>query len=163
MKNIYIDFGCGNPTQKYKDCYGVDINFNYKPDIVANLEKNLPFRSNSVDFINSDNSLEHTKNPYSVLKEFHRILKPKGQIRIVIPNGQYFLLLPLHFLFDIMKFWNWYMNLPWKKERTIHYVYFTKYLIELLVQESRFKIVKTKGFIFSKNIEILAQKVDHVY
>lgn len=68
VKNIKkVDIGCGKKNQKYKGCFGIDINPSYEPDLIWNCEKGLPFKDNSLKFINSDDSLEHFKNPYFVL------------------------------------------------------------------------------------------------
>ena len=153
-----IDIGCGMPNQKFKDCFGIDINLEYKPDLLHNCEEGLPFADKSLEFINSDNSLEHFKNPYFVLEECYRSLKKWGKMRLVVPNCQYFPLVFINLFYDIDKFWHWYMNLKFKKERTVHYVLFTKFLISKLAKEAGFKVKSVKGGLYSKEIKLMLQK-----
>lgn len=153
-----IDIGCGKPEQKMRGCFGIDINPDYKPELLHNCEKGLPFRDSSLEFINSDNSLEHFKNPYFILKECYRVLAPNGTIRLVVPNCQYLPLIFVNLFFDLDKAWHWYMTLPFKKDRGVHYVLFTKHLITKLVREAGFKIKKIKGFLYSKEITLILEK-----
>lgn len=54
-------------------------------DIVARGE-NLPFHSESIDFIVSSHALEHFPDPIKVLKEWYRVIKNKGYIFLIIPH-----------------------------------------------------------------------------
>ena len=153
-----IDIGCGLPSQKYKGCFGIDINSEYKPDLLHNCEEGLPFDDDSLEFINSDNTLEHFKNSFFVLQECYRCLNGGGSMRLVVPNCQYFPLIIINLFCDIDKFWHWYMNLKFKRERTVHYVLFTNHLIMTLVKKAGFKIKSKKGFLYSKEIELILEK-----
>jgi ubiquinone/menaquinone biosynthesis C-methylase UbiE len=46
----------------------------------------LPIEDSSIDYIHSSGVLHHTPNMPEILNEFHRILKPKGIIRIMVYN-----------------------------------------------------------------------------
>ena len=153
-----IDIGCGTPEQKYPGTVGIDPNPNYRPDILLNVENGLPFKEGSIEFINSNNSLEHTKNPYFVLTEMYRVLKPKGTVRLVLPNCQYFPLLFINVVMDLDKFWHWYMNLPHKKERSIHWHLFTKHLAVKMVEDVGFKVKTKRGFLWGKEFELILTK-----
>ncbi|HEC91974.1 MAG TPA: class I SAM-dependent methyltransferase [Candidatus Atribacteria bacterium] len=48
--------------------------------------ESLPFKENTFDIIVSYQVLEHTKDPFSVLKESKRVLKKEGIIYFVVPN-----------------------------------------------------------------------------
>ncbi len=52
------------------------------------VRKGLPFKDNSVDYIYTSHLLEHLKKRevVKVIRECHRILKPHGWIRIVVPD-----------------------------------------------------------------------------
>ena len=153
-----VDIGCGSLSQKYKDCFGIDINPKYNPDLLYNCENGLPFKDDSLEFINSDNSLEHFRNPFFILQECYRCMKKKGKMRLVVPNCQYFPLVIINLFYDIDKFWYWYMNLKFKEGRTVHYALFTKHLICELIKEVGFKIKSKKGFLYSKEIELIFEK-----
>ncbi len=66
-----LNLGCG--YNKLEGYVNVDIDKKCKPDIVANLEKKLPFKSSSVDEIIMFHSLEHlgqdTKTYLNIWKE----------------------------------------------------------------------------------------------
>ena len=153
-----IDIGCGAPHQRYKDCFGIDVNKKYKPDLLHNTDEGLPFGDNTLEFINSDNSLEHVKNPYFVLEECYRTLKRGGKMRLVVPNCQYFPLLFVNIIMDLDKFWHWYMNLSFKKERSFHWTLYTKFLIQKVCRDVGFKIKKTKGWLWGKEITLYLEK-----
>ena len=62
---------------------------NWDPRIViANLNQDLPWESNSIDVVYSSHTLEHLNktNGHSLLREVYRVLKPGGICRFVVPN-----------------------------------------------------------------------------
>ena len=60
----------------------------YNPDILCDLNKEkIPREDNSFDIIIAGEVLEHTINPYKVVKEFHRILKQNGILILSVPNS----------------------------------------------------------------------------
>lgn len=81
---INLDIGCGNT--KKKGVFGLDILLEGKPDIVANLERGLPLKSDSVDCIYASHVLEHVEKLQDVLSEIYRILQPEGCVRIFVPH-----------------------------------------------------------------------------
>ena len=153
-----IDIGCGSSEQKYKDCFGIDVNPDYKPDLLHNCDAGIPLASNSLDFINSDNSLEHFRNPYLVLSECYRCMKSGATMRLVVPNCQYFPLLFINLVMDLNKFWHWYMNLSFKKGRSIHFTLYTPHLAQMICEDIGFTVVKRKGFLYSKEIMLILKK-----
>jgi SAM-dependent methyltransferase len=46
----------------------------------------LPFYSNSLDYVASSHVLEHVANPVAALIEWYRVLRPGGIIYVVVPN-----------------------------------------------------------------------------
>ena len=70
---LALDAGTGDPEWNYS---GLDIQ--------GDLE-NLPLQSESVDCVLCMVVLEHTRNPHQVLKEFGRVLKDGGALRLVVP------------------------------------------------------------------------------
>jgi predicted SAM-dependent methyltransferase len=78
------------PGQKnYIDNWiNVDANiFTGKADVWANISKNLPFNSNSVDAFYSHHVIEHLPDLEYHFREMFRCLKPGGVIRVGGPNG----------------------------------------------------------------------------
>lgn len=84
-----VDLGCGEC--KYEtdegDVLTVDIRDDVKPDYRSDLRK-LPFASGEFDVCYSSHVLEHfPRNEVdTVLDEWIRILKPDGELRIIVPN-----------------------------------------------------------------------------
>src|SRR3972149_5784116 len=84
MRKI-LNVGCGNQT------YGTHFVDKYpkrKGVIKCDIERGkLPFKSNQFDEVYSRCLFEHLKNPFHVLKEMHRILKPKGRLILITDNA----------------------------------------------------------------------------
>ena len=80
-------------------------------------------------------------------------------MRVAVPNVQYFLTILLSIFYDIDRYSYWYMNLPHKKARGVHYTLFTRHLIKRMAEEIGFKVLSVKGFLYSKEIELLLMKV----
>lgn len=84
-----VDLGCGEA--KYQtdegDVLTVDIRDEVKPDYRADLRK-LPFASEEFDIVYSSHTLEHfpRADVGNVLNEWIRILKPDGELRLILPN-----------------------------------------------------------------------------
>lgn len=56
-------------------------------EVVHDLETfPLPFKDNEFDFIITNHVLEHIDNFFGLMAELHRILKPKGIIKIRVPH-----------------------------------------------------------------------------
>lgn len=55
-------------------------------DIVCNITQGLPFGNETIDEIICIHVLEHIQNLEFVMREFHRILKPRGMLRIWVPH-----------------------------------------------------------------------------
>lgn len=79
-----LNFGCGQDIKKgyvnvdITPFKGVDkaFDFNMHP---------YPFRVNQFDEIFADNIIEHLHNIPDVMSDLHRITKPGGKIRIIVP------------------------------------------------------------------------------
>lgn len=153
-----VDIGCGRPTEKYADCFGLDINPGYEPDLLWSCDRGLPFKDQSLSFVNTDNSLEHLKHPYFVLEECFRCLRPGGELRVVVPNLHYFPTLLLALFFDVDRYFDWYMNLPHKEGRTHHRTLFTKHTVRRTAKEIGFEVVRDWGFLYSKEVGFLLRK-----
>lgn len=81
-----LQIGCG-PCPNFKF---INLDYDWQPgvDIVWDINQPLPFESNTLKGIFTEHCLEHfgLSKLDSVLKEFYRILKPNGYLRIVVPD-----------------------------------------------------------------------------
>jgi len=79
-----LNLGCGNDIKQ--GWINVDRFKNKGVDVVHDLETfPYPFKTNSVDKILLDNTLEHLEPFEKVLFECQRILKPNGKLIIYVP------------------------------------------------------------------------------
>jgi len=87
----YLDVGCGPNTHKNF----INLDYGWRPDIDLcwDITKGLPLKDTSLKGIFSEHCLEHL--PFTsvdlVLGDFYRILKPGGNIRVVVPDGELYL------------------------------------------------------------------------
>jgi SAM-dependent methyltransferase len=88
---VRLNLGCG--YNKLEGYINVDHDERCNPDVVADLEGVLPFEDSSVDEIVMFHVLEHlgqdTKTYLGIWKEFYRILKDQGVIKITVPHWQH--------------------------------------------------------------------------
>ena len=55
------------------------------PIYVGDMHERLPPPDGSVSIVLSSHTLEHAYEPAKVLAEFHRVLKPRGRLYVVLP------------------------------------------------------------------------------
>jgi ubiquinone/menaquinone biosynthesis C-methylase UbiE len=110
--NKFLDLGCGNGSlifklkDKFSELYGVDISpsriketeerarsisdsqkFHF---IVSNLNEKIPLPDKMFDAITCVATLEHLFDPYFVIDEIYRLLRPDGILILEVPNIAYF-------------------------------------------------------------------------
>ncbi len=79
-----LDLGCGK--KKRSGAIGVDYSDRHNADIIHDLNKfPYPFKDNEVDEIYLDNVLEHLDDVMRVIEEVHRICKPGGKVKVIVP------------------------------------------------------------------------------
>jgi len=83
--NLVLNLGCGK--QMYGDVR-VDL-YRGKANLLADVEKSLPFKSDVFDEVYSRHLFEHLRNPSSVLGEMVRVLKPGGRLTLITDNAAY--------------------------------------------------------------------------
>ena len=81
---VKINFGCG-VEQHLPGWINVDSDFHARPDVVADLSREMPFPSASADYIFSEALLEQLSLAQSAifLRECRRVLKPTGVMRLL--------------------------------------------------------------------------------
>ena len=95
-KVLDVAAGPGNLCIKMKekglDVTGCDINPSkfFKLDIV-DLNKGLPYKNNMFDCVVAIEIIEHIENPYFLMREISRVLKPTGTLILSTPNIQHYL------------------------------------------------------------------------
>ena len=79
-----LDLGCGK--KKRIGSIGVDYSDRHNADVIHDLNVfPYPFESDSIDRIYLDNVLEHLDKPMRVMEEVHRITKPGGSVKVIVP------------------------------------------------------------------------------
>jgi SAM-dependent methyltransferase len=84
---LRYNLGCG---RKYLDGY---VNCDVLPHVKADRRFDLngfpyPIEAGSADEILMDNVLEHLDDVVGVMEECHRLLRPGGRLRILVPYGK---------------------------------------------------------------------------
>jgi SAM-dependent methyltransferase len=79
-----LDLGCGN--KKREGAVGIDFNSRTAADVIHNLNVfPYPLEDSSFDEIYLDNTLEHLDDVICVMEEVHRICKPGGLVKVIVP------------------------------------------------------------------------------
>jgi predicted SAM-dependent methyltransferase len=91
-EKIKLNIGCGTD---YKEGWiNIDNNSDNnitRLDLNWDLRNSLPFESNSVDYIFNEHFIEHltVEESQKSIKDFMRVLKPGGVMRIAMPDLEY--------------------------------------------------------------------------
>ncbi len=116
-----LDIGCGNGDYAYNlSKMGFDVlagdmdvdRFQYKDQIKfqkCNITEKLPFADNNFDFVLLAEVIEHLRNPYDVMRELNRILRPRGGLILSTPN---ILNLKSRMRFLIEGCWEYFREIP---------------------------------------------------
>jgi predicted SAM-dependent methyltransferase len=78
----------GSGDHRIRGWINVDFSAAMPVDVVADLTREMPFRSGSVDLIHSEDFIEHVdaSSGKLVLRECHRILRSGGVMRVLTPD-----------------------------------------------------------------------------
>ena len=74
----FLDIGCGFRPILYENCLYLDVYPSLTADIIMEPACTYPIASASMDGISCLAVLEHVEQPWVVVREIHRILKPGG-------------------------------------------------------------------------------------
>lgn len=102
MKSLLLSYD--SPSMKVMDLGSYDVNGTFRPlmrdtweyigvditagpnvDVVMPAEYSIPLDDNSADLLISGSCLEHVKNPFRLMKEAVRILKPGCHAIVMVP------------------------------------------------------------------------------
>ena len=87
----YLDLGCGLRSDVYENCLYLEVYPSICADVIAGTNCKYPFKDEVFDGIGCFSVLEHTRQPWIVVSEIYRMLKPGGKAFIDWPFLQ-----PLH-------------------------------------------------------------------
>jgi predicted SAM-dependent methyltransferase len=88
-QNVLLNVGCG--PNIFSNFINLDIDWTKKIDIVWDIRKKpYPLKDGSLEGIFTEHCLEHItfEDCEKNLREFHRMLKPGGTVRIIVPDGE---------------------------------------------------------------------------
>ena len=88
----YLNVGCGDNT--LENFINLDYFWSQKVDICLNITmKKYPIKDNSLKGIYTEHCVEHISLQHfeQNIKEFYRMLKPGGVLRIITPDGEIYL------------------------------------------------------------------------
>lgn len=83
-KPLILDLGCGGHKQ-VDESIGVDFSPLSNLDVIADLERGLPFTDSSVDHIFAVHILEHVNNLIPLMNDIHRVLLETGVLHVLTP------------------------------------------------------------------------------
>lgn len=88
----YLDIGCGPNLHPHL----INLDYLWRPgiDVCWDIQNGFPFADHSMKGVFSEHCLEHFSLPAAqrLLREVRRILAPGGTVRIVVPDGELYLL-----------------------------------------------------------------------
>lgn len=80
-----LNLGCG---EDYREGWiNLDFNKKIKADIYADIEKKLPFKDNTFDYVYAEHVMEHVRNLIQLMEELKRICKSGAIIEIRVPHA----------------------------------------------------------------------------
>lgn len=87
----FLDLGCGYRNTLYQNCLYLEVYPSASADIIVHPDARYPIKTSSLDGIGCFAVLEHTKEPWIIVDEIYRMLKPGGKCFIDWPFLQ-----PIH-------------------------------------------------------------------
>jgi len=157
-----LDIGCGFnykfliEVESYiSEGYGIDFKV---PELEngkiktkqMKIEKKLPFIDNMFDIVTMLAVLEHLENPFHIIKEIERILKPGGKLILTVPSKIAKLVL------EILAF---RLKIVDKNEIADHKKYYNYFELNKMIEDTKcLKIQKHRYFQFYMNNFCVVEK-----
>jgi predicted SAM-dependent methyltransferase len=169
-KLLIADIGSGPVSPYFEEgkVVSFDIREEVKPDVVCDVRR-IPVPDETFDMVHSSHTLEHFGWTHSaeVLKEWCRILKVGGELRLAVPNLRHVAQRLLDDNLHITDFWVLYGEQDYPKN--FHAAGFTPKLLKALVEsiggfediEVREGSVGETNTPDSWNLQLKAKKVAH--
>lgn len=160
-----LDVGCG--TNHYKTNEGRVVTFDIRDDVGADYRgdcRKLPFATESMDIVHSSHLLEHLARCESIvaLREWARVLKPDGELRMLLPNLEWACKQIAAGEYGIMKTTNVCpMDVIYAQQQypeDFHQTGFTPKLITDLLKQAGFKTIKLDTPLY--HIRITASRLE---
>ncbi|MEJ7820907.1 MAG: methyltransferase domain-containing protein [Chitinophagaceae bacterium] len=154
-KRNYLNVGCGNKF--HEDWVNVDMVSNSPYVIATNLLSGIPFEDNQFDVVYHSQVLEHIpkQEAASFIKECFRVLKPRGIIRVVVPD-----------LENITREYLRLLNANWKEYDELNDANYEWILLELYDQTIRNKKGGMMGeYLQQQNVineEYVVERIGHI-
>jgi len=93
---FFLDAGAGYRHVYYRNVVNVEVVPYPTTDVLSVLE-HLPFKDNVFDYVICNAVLEHVRDPFSAASEICRVLKPGGEMFVIVPFLQPYHGYPHHY------------------------------------------------------------------
>lgn len=114
MNKEILNLGCG--FKHANNAINVDISKITKPDIIVDLEEGkLPFEDETFKVVYAYHILEHIKNLIPLMNEIYRVMKPKGELYIKVPQNEGIWADPTHVRGFSKISWRYYCDYPFSE------------------------------------------------
>ena len=111
---IKINFGSGGGEGRLPGWINVDLDWNCRSDVIADLSKDFPFPTAGVDYIHSEDFIVQLSlgGGYHFMRECRRILKPNGAMRLLTPDLEKFARIYLDDPEWLVRIWETFVGVP---------------------------------------------------
>jgi len=156
--NISLNLGCGEKLYKeIEGCKCINIDFRDIPGAVKMDVTSLPFDNDSFQYILASDIIEHFPKSKikGILKEWVRVLKPGGQIKLRTPNLKW--CAEEYLKHGDAEFISYHIFGGQEYEGNFHYIIFDRNFLKKLLSEHGLKEISYKEE--GSNFIIVAEKL----
>ena len=130
----YKAIACDLDTQRFKHRDKIDFK-------VCDVTKKLPFDNDFFDYVVLAEVIEHLRNPYQVMQELSRVLRPGGKIVLSTPN---ILNLKSRIRFLVEGCWEFFREPPVENSKNPKSVIYNLHLIPWRYHELEYLLVDSR-------------------